>query len=111
MKHFVLGDLIDIKHGFAFSGEYIQEEDNGVVLVTPGNFRIVGGFQEDKCKFFSGEIPDEFILNAGDFIVTMTDLSKTIDTLGYSAYVPDSQRVYLHNQRTAVYQSGRCTEH
>ena len=100
-----LGDILNIKHGFAFSGDHIIDEDNGVVLVTPGNFRIGGGFQEKKCKFFDGEIPQEYILNEGDFIVTMTDLSKTIDTLGYSALVPkSSSRIYLHNQRIGLVQ-------
>ena len=102
MKEYRLGDIIDIKHGYAFDGEHIVQDDNGIVLVTPGNFRIGGGFQEEKCKFFTGEIPDEFILSSGDFIVTMTDLSKEIDTLGYSAIVPESSRTYLHNQRIGL---------
>ena len=98
-----MGEIIDIKHGYAFSGEHIIEEDNGIVLVTPGNFRIGGGFQERKCKFYDGEIPEDFVLKEGDFIVTMTDLSKTIDTLGYSAIVPKSDnRIYLHNQRIGL---------
>ena len=100
-----LGDILEIKHGYAFSGEHIIEEDNNIVLVTPGNFRIGGGFQEKKCKFFDGEIPQDYILKEGDFIVTMTDLSKTIDTLGYSALVPKSKkRTYLHNQRIGLVQ-------
>lgn len=103
MKEYRLGDIITIKHGYAFDGEHIVQEDNGIVLVTPGNFRIGGGFQEEKCKFYSGEIPDGYALSSGDFIVTMTDLSKTIDTLGYSALVPESDnRVYLHNQRIGL---------
>lgn len=97
-----LGEVINVKHGFAFSGEHIIEEDNGIVLVTPGNFQIGGGFQEKKCKYFDGNIPSDFILHEGDFIVTMTDLSKTIDTLGYSAIVPSSSRLYLHNQRIGL---------
>lgn len=103
MKEYRLGDIITIKHGYAFDGEHIVQEDNGIVLVTPGNFRIGGGFQEEKCKFYSGEIPDGYVLSSGDFIVTMTDLSKTMDTLGYSALVPESDnRVYLHNQRIGL---------
>ena len=97
-----LGDLIEIKHGYAFSGTYITQEDNGIVLVTPGNFRIGGGFQEEKCKFFNGDVPEEYILRPGDLIVTMTDLSKNTDTLGYSALVPKSSRTYLHNQRIGL---------
>ena len=97
-----LGELISIKHGFAFKGEHIISEDNGVVLVTPGNFRIGGGFKEDKCKYYDGEYSDEYVLRPDDLIITMTDLSKGIDTLGYSALVPNSDRVYLHNQRIGL---------
>ena len=98
----VLGDYISIKHGFAFKGEHITAEDNGVVLVTPGNFEIGGGFKEKKCKFFNSEYPDEYVLSAGDLIVTMTDLSKQGDTLGYGALIPETDRTYLHNQRIGL---------
>lgn len=98
----VLGDYIRIKHGFAFKGESISSKDNGIVLVTPGNFAIGGGFKEEKCKFFHAEYPDEYKLKPNALIVTMTDLSKQGDTLGYSAIVPNSKRVYLHNQRIGL---------
>lgn len=98
----ILGDYIQIKHGFAFKGDFITTEDNGVVLVTPGNFEIGGGFKEKKCKFFSADYPDDYVLHPGDLIVTMTDLSKQGDTLGFSALVPNSKRTYLHNQRIGL---------
>lgn len=100
----VLRDYIKIKHGFAFKGDHILTIDNGIVLVTPGNFSIGGGFKEEKCKFFYGEYPVDYVLKPGDLIVTMTDLSKAIDTLGYSALVPNSERTYLHNQRIGLVQ-------
>ena len=102
MNEYCLKDIIRIKHGFAFDGEHISQDDNGVVLVTPRKFKIGGRFQKDKCKLYTGEIPSEYILEPGSYIVTMTDLSKNIDTLGYSAIVPDTQRVYLHNQRIGL---------
>lgn len=112
MKEYCLKNIIRIKHGFAFDGEHISQDDNGIVLVTPGNFKIGGGFQEDKCKFYTGEIPSEYILKPGSYIVTMTDLSKNIDTLGYSAIVPNTQRLYLHNQRIGLIEfiSEACNE-
>lgn len=97
-----LRDYIKVKHGFAFKGDHITTNDNGIVLVTPGNFSIGGGFKEEKCKFFDGEYPTDYVLRPGDLIVTMTDLSKAIDTLGYSALVPKSERTYLHNQRIGL---------
>ena len=96
-------DVCGIKHGYAFSGEFFTEEDNNILLVTPGNFKVGGGFQEKKCKFFTGEYSKEYVLNGGDLIVTMTDLSKNMDTLGYSAIVPCTDRVYLHNQRIGLF--------
>lgn len=94
-----LGQLADIKHGFAFKGEHITDIETGNLLLTPGNFAIGGGFQLKKRKYYSGEVPADYILSTGDLIVTMTDLSKGADTLGYSARVPPSSLAMLHNQR------------
>ncbi|MDR9779589.1 restriction endonuclease subunit S [Rhizobium redzepovicii] len=94
-----LGDLIDIKHGYAFKGEYFREAPPGQILLTPGNFAIGGGFQFGKVKYYAGPQAPDYILSAGDLLVTMTDLSKAGDTLGYPAIVPADDNVYLHNQR------------
>ena len=104
-KECKLGDFIKIKHGYAFEGKSITFDDNNIVLVTPGNFAIGGGFQEKKCKFFTSDYPEDYVLRTDDLIVTMTDLSKDGDTLGYSAKVPFSdKRIYLHNQRIGLVQ-------
>lgn len=97
-----LGELIHIKHGFAFKGEYITDYDNGIVLVTPGNFKIGGGFKHSGKKYYNGEIPEDYILKGKSLIVTMTDLSKNADTLGYAAYSPTDGKTYLHNQRIGL---------
>jgi type I restriction enzyme S subunit len=95
-----LGDIIDVKHGYAFKGEFFSDEQTENILVTPGNFQIGGGFKSDKLKFYSGEVPTDYILQTNDVIVTMTDLSKEADTLGYSAVVPEIiGKKLLHNQR------------
>lgn len=96
-----LGDLISIKHGYAFKGEYFSDVGPGPLLITPGNFSIGGGFKEGKPKYYLGPIPDEFRLKPGDLVVTMTDLSKEGDTLGYPAIIPPNPD-YLHNQRIGL---------
>lgn len=102
-KYIKLGEIIHIKHGYGFKGEYFVDEPNNNFLLTPGNFAIGGGFKSDKMKYYEGPINDEFILSAGDVIVTMTDLSKQADTLGYSAKIPsDPENTYLHNQRLGL---------
>ena len=98
-----LGSYIRVKHGFAFKGEYFTEAETPDVLVTPGNFAIGGGFLADKPKYYAGPVPDDYILQEGDLVVTMTDLSKAGDTLGYPAQVPRMLgKRYLHNQRVGL---------
>jgi type I restriction enzyme S subunit len=99
-KYYRLGDLIEVKHGWSFKGEFFSDEPTGYLLLTPGNFAIGGGFQFAKPKYYSGSFPEEFILKPGDLIITMTDLSKEADTLGYPALAPDlPDLICLHNQR------------
>ncbi len=101
-KETTLGDLVRIKHGYAFKSEFFVPSPTDYVLVTPGNFRIGGGFQEQSFKYYDGPIPPEYKLKQGDLVVTMTDLSKAGDTLGFGAMIPDSPFVYLHNQRVGL---------
>ena len=74
-------------------------------MLTPGNFKIGGGFKNNKLKFYNGPIADDYVLQTNDLIVTMTDLSKAGDTLGYPAFVPPSEQLtYHHNQRIGLVQ-------
>lgn len=98
-----LADLINIKHGFAFKGQYFTEEKGPNILLTPGNFKIGGGFNDSKFKYYTGEIPNNYVLKENDIVVTMTDLSKDGDTLGYPAKIPPSNGIkFLHNQRLGL---------
>jgi len=101
-RQVTLGEIFDVKHGFAFKGKFFTDFYQKTILVTPGNFSVGGGFQNLKPKYYHGSIPDDYILNPGQIIVTMTDLSKQTDTLGYAAVVPKDGNVWLHNQRIGL---------
>lgn len=102
-KKYRIGDILDVKHGFAFKGEFFSSIPTENILLTPGNFHIGGGFKDEKFKYYLGVVPDEYVLSEGDIIVTMTDLSKDGDTIGYPAKVPFKQGSnFLHNQRLGL---------
>ena len=103
-KETTLGELISVKHGYAFQGEFFSDTPTEYILLTPGNFNIGGGFKDEKFKYYNGFFPEEYILNPGDIIITMTDLSKSGDTLGYSAKIPNRNKNFLHNQRLGLVQ-------
>lgn len=100
-----IGDVAVVKHGFAFKGEYFKDDATPSVLVTPGNFAMNGGFQIGKPKYYEGPLPDGYELAEGEVVITMTDLSKASDTLGYAAKIPATPGVtYWHNQRVGLLQ-------
>jgi type I restriction enzyme S subunit len=97
-----IADLCDIKHGYAFDGAHfsVDYDEQAPILLTPGNFSENGRleFTEKNTKRYSStDIPSGFILNEGDLVVVMTDLSSKMKILGKPAIV-DSQNL-LHNQR------------
>ena len=47
-----LGELIDIKHGYAFKSKFYSKEPTSQILLTPGNFAIGGGYQDKKLKYY-----------------------------------------------------------
>jgi type I restriction enzyme S subunit len=70
-----LGDLISIKHGWAFKSECFSEYQPGQpVLVNIGNFRYTGGFRFDSTtlKAYTGNYPKEYVLEPGDMLLVMT---------------------------------------
>jgi len=92
---------IHIKHGFPFKSEFFSENETNYIVLTPGNFYEKGGFkrQVGKEKFYTGEIPEDYLHKAGDLIVAMTEQATGL--LGSCARVPESG-VYLHNQRLGL---------
>ena len=98
----MLGDAIRVKHGFAFRGQYFSDRGEFIVL-TPGNFNEEGGFRlrPGKDRFYTGEIPEDYVLNEGDLIVAMTEQGPGL--LGSAALIPESEK-YLHNQRLGLIQ-------
>lgn len=102
MEYVSLKEVIHIKHGYAFKGEFFTEKNTGKLVLTPGNFSLSGGFIPTKKYTKEEAFPEEFILKANDLIVTMTDLSKEVDTIGFAALVPSDNKLYLHNQRIGL---------
>lgn len=101
-KKVKLGDLLTIKHGWAFKGEYFCSEGE-LILLTPGNFHEEGGFkiQIGKEKFYSGTFPKDYLLKKDDLIIAMTEQGAGL--LGSPALVPKNNK-FLHNQRLGLLQ-------
>lgn len=93
-------ELCDIKHGCAFEGEFFSNEGE-YVLLTPGNFYETGGYRDrgEKQKYYTGDIPRDYVLGEGDLLVAMTEQAAGL--LGSPILVPEPNR-FLHNQRLGL---------
>jgi type I restriction enzyme S subunit len=94
-----LGELLKIKHGYAFKGKFFADSGPYIVL-TPGNFVEGGGFKyKSKEKYYLGDFPREYLLNRGDLLVAMTEQAEGL--LGSTLFVPQDA-YFLHNQRLGL---------
>ncbi len=100
-----LGELISIRHGFAFDGEHFTgEQTSDPILLTPGNFSQRGEllFPPTKTTRFQGEPPEGYWLDSGDLVVLMTDLTPAATLLGAPGIVDSAIGPVLQNQRIGL---------
>lgn len=95
-----LSNVFTVKHGWAFKGEFFNDEGEGPILLTPGNFGLRGElyFSPKNTKYYSGPYSKDYVLSTGDLVVVMTDLTPGAQLLGMPAVLGDGH-LLLHNQR------------
>lgn len=106
-----LGDLIEVAHGYSFDSVFFSEAPTDHILLTPANFKPSGGFDNSRYKYYDadrGPVPPQYILEPGDIIIALTDLSREGNILGCAGRVPEmrthctpsrERQYFLHNQR------------
>jgi type I restriction enzyme, S subunit len=97
-----LAEVLQIHHGFAFSGDGFMDQGEHLVL-TPGNFCLSGGLQvrPGKERYFDQDFDPKWLLGPGDLVIAMTDLKQSAPILGSTARIPE-QGKFLHNQRIGL---------
>ena len=94
-----LGELLKIKHGYAFKSENYVDKSN-YALVTLANISETNNFKfnYEKTTFYGADFPNEFILKPGDLIMPLTE--QVVGLIGNSAFVPKiNDLTFVLNQR------------
>lgn len=105
-----IGELLTVKHGFAFKSEHFADKGR-YTLLTPGNFCESGGYRDrgDKQKYYTGPLPHGYLLKENDLLVAMTEQAPGL--LGSPIFIPRSDQ-FLHNQRLGLLElSARADRH
>lgn len=84
----LMTDFVNIDKGLSYKGSDLNSEGKNL-LVGLKCFERGGGFRADGTKRFAGEFKSQHLLNQGDLIVAMTDLTQGAEVLGKPAIVPN----------------------
>lgn len=99
MNEVKLGELLQIKHGYAFKSENYVERSK-YALVTLANISNSNNFQynPEKTTYYGADFPREFMLQTDDLIMPLTE--QVIGLFGNSAFVPEIEGIqFVLNQR------------
>lgn len=96
-----LGNIVKIFNGYAFQSKNFVLFNSNIIVLTPGNVKVCGGYQAEKGHYYNpnSQYLSKFKFEVNDIFITLTDLTPTGQTLGYPAIIPNDGNIYLHNQR------------
>jgi type I restriction enzyme S subunit len=100
-------DLIEFKNGYAFKSKEISKDTKtNFAIFKMGHIKVGGGFN-DTCKtdhLISEATPkmEEYILEKGDVLMSMTDMKDNVRLLGHTALFYEQDVRFLVNQRVGL---------
>lgn len=83
-----LKEIINITRGLSYSSEEIDCTD-GNNLINLKNIQGYGGFRLDGTKLYNGKYKPEQIVEEGDLIMGVTDMTQDRRTVGSVALIPN----------------------
>jgi len=99
-----LSDICVLQSGYAFKSANFTDEKTKNVVVRMGNFRINNGLQfNDNVKYLNNniQINEKFKLKKGDFLIVLSDVTRSGSIIGNVGIVPEDDKQYVLNQRVS----------
>jgi type I restriction enzyme S subunit len=83
-----LGDLVEITKGNSYRS--VDLGPSATALVTLKSFERGGGYRHDGLKAFTGQYKPEQVVNPGEIVIALTDVTQAAELVGRPAKVPRS---------------------
>ena len=85
-----LGDLIEIKGGFSYKGEFIGYGDS--LLLGMGCVSFDNRFLSTGARQYAGTCSERFYAQPGDIVIATRQQSDNLPILGFPAMIPDDYK-------------------
>ncbi|MDE6649395.1 MAG: restriction endonuclease subunit S [Muribaculaceae bacterium] len=82
-----IGEIISFDRGCSYTSDEIDVEE-GVNLVNLKNMKPYGGYNYNGLKKYAGRYNESHIVNKGDLILGVTDMTQDRRTVGSVALIP-----------------------
>ena len=83
-----LGNLISIKGGFSYKGEFIGK--GKALLLGMGCVSFSENFLHSGARLYSGHVPNTFVAKPNDIVLATRQQSDNMPILGVPAIIPES---------------------
>lgn len=86
-------DLVWSGRGYSYTSEYLDKEDEiegSYPMINLKNVKEGGGFRTDGYKYYTEDsMKDRYLIEEGDLIVAITDLTQEGGLIGSPALIPE----------------------
>lgn len=99
-----LSEILKLKSGYAFKSKDFGKVKTNNIVVRMGNFYPGGGLQfEDNMMFLENNGPQKYLLNNGDLVMVLSDVTRDGRIIGNVGFIPQNDMVnnYYLNQRVS----------
>jgi type I restriction enzyme M protein len=84
-----LSDVCSLQRGLSYSTAEIGDEGNGVPFYNLKSIKRQGVPQRNDFKYFTSEVKDRHLVEPGDVLIALTDLTPTSELIGSPKLITD----------------------
>lgn len=78
-----------IVKGKSYTAEELTDDETAMPFVTLKSFNRGGGYRADGLKFYKGEFKPEQVVQQGDVVMAVTDMTQDRVVVGQAARIPN----------------------
>ena len=86
-----LGDIFTFVRGKSYTSKELS--DSGTIMVNLKNIQPFGGYKRGAEKYFIGTFREEQLLQKGDLVMGVTDMTQERRLVGQVALIPDLDKI------------------
>ncbi|MHA1920591.1 MAG: restriction endonuclease subunit S [Promethearchaeota archaeon] len=81
-------NIAKLQKGISYSSSEITDKPRGIPILNLANFLRGGGFNPSGTKYYLGKYKKSNLVQKGDIIIAITDLTSNREIIGHPARVP-----------------------